>query len=77
MKEKNKITRGRVILSGSFSRFDLAVFLLVLLDQVSDQHKDLAVGASALVIRDHVQFVQHLFFDPYGQAFGSHNIPPH
>ena len=40
-----------------------AVLFLILLDQIPDEHKNLAVGAAPLVVGNDVQFVQHFFFD--------------
>ena len=41
------------------SDVDLAVLFLVFLDGVADEDQDLTVGASSLVIGNHVELVKH------------------
>ena len=43
-----------------FSHKDLAVLCFIGLDTVADQNQDLRIGTSSLVIRHHMQFVQHM-----------------
>ena len=44
-------------------------------DALPNQHQHVAVDASSFVIRNIIQFSQHLFFHPNGNALDRHKIP--
>ena len=59
-------TRGRLCVR---LENDGTVLLFVCGNTVADQDIDLAVGGAPLVIRNHMQFVEHFLINANGQTF--------
>lgn len=58
------------------SLFYFAVFFFVLLNTITNQNQNLAVGGASLIVCHNVQLIQHFLVNSDGKALDRHKITP-